>query len=121
MKKLGAIFGIFGTKVALNKRFTSDHTYEAMMERSTNAEVDATAAAADDQGFDDYGHRMDEDFFDVDDGDIDLELGALDVGVVEPMDIDDANDANDELEIMEEGRVTRRSTRIRRIQLATQD
>ena len=98
-----------------------------MMERSTNADVDTnanedatTAAAADDQSFnDDYGQPMDADFFDgVDDGDVDLELGAVDDNA-EPMDIDDAND---DLEMMEEGRMTRRrSTRIRQIRLATQD
>ena len=50
---------------------------------------------------------MDADFFDsVDDGDVDLELGLHE----EPMDIDD------DLEMMEEGRVTRRrSARIRQI------
>ena len=63
MKKLGAIFGIFGTEVAPNKRFSSDQTYASMMERSTNADEDTNAnedatvaAAADDQSFnDDYG------------------------------------------------------------------
>ena len=54
MKKLGTIFGIFGTEVAPNKQFTSDQTYASMLERSTNADEDATvtaAAAADDQDF----------------------------------------------------------------------
>ena len=67
IKKLGDIFGIFGTKVE--------------QERSTNKDEDAAAAAADDQGFNDYGHQMDAGFFGgVDDGDVDLELGAVDCG-----------------------------------------